>query len=109
VGLAGGSWRAVRLGLIRVGGPGGLGGPQKLVSHPAVGLGVSEPGLAGQAGLVRAVGAGGSAVTLVVGGNLQRGEHGAYFSVGEDDRVVCFRARWSWLGTVAGFQPQDGW
>jgi hypothetical protein len=92
------SWRAARLGLTGVGCPGSLGGLQKLAGHLVVGLGVPEPGLAGQACLVRAVGAGGGPVALVVGGYLQRGEDGAGFGVGEDDRVVCFRAGWSWLG-----------
>ena len=81
--------RAARFGLAGVGGPGDLGGLQHLGGHLVVGLGVAEPGLAGQAGLVRAVGAGGGAVALVVRGYVECGDDGADFGVGEDDRVAA--------------------
>src|ERR1035441_3426286 len=89
--------RAAWLGLSGVGGPGSCGGLQHLGGHLVVGLGVVEPGLAGQTGLVRAVGAGGGAVVLVVGGYVERGDDSADFGAGEDDRVVCVRVGWSWF------------
>src|SRR5690349_3829885 len=78
-------------------GPSGLGGLQHLGGHLVEGLGVPEPGLAGQTGLIRAIGAGGGAVALEVGGYVQRSDDSADFGVGKDDRV-CVRAGWSWLG-----------
>ena len=91
-----GSWRAARLGLSGVSSPGELGCQQHLAGHLVVGFSVAEPGLAGGAGLIRAVGAGGGAVTFVVSGDVQRADEGVDFGVGEDDRVVFFGDGWFW-------------
>ena len=88
--------QALRLGLAVVSGQGDRGDLEHLGGHLVVGLGVAEPGLAGGAGLVRAVGAGGSAPVIVVGGYVERGDDGADFGAGEDDRVVGVRVGWSW-------------
>jgi hypothetical protein len=83
-----GRWQPVRFGLSGVRSPGDLGGLQHLAGHLVVGRGIAEPGLAGHAGLVRAINAVGGAVTLVVSGDVQRADEGVDFGIGEDYRVV---------------------
>jgi hypothetical protein len=67
--MSGADW----LGLAVVSGFGGL---EYVVGQLVVGVGVVEAGLAGGAGLVGAVGAHLGAVAHVVGGDIQRDQHG---------------------------------
>jgi len=65
----------------------------------AVGLGAPEAPLAGAAGPVRTVGAGGSAVAFVVGGLVERGGDDPGFGGREDDgALVCSRSGRPGLG-----------
>jgi len=57
-------------------GRGGSGGPEHADGQLVVGLGVVEAGLAGGAGLVRAVGAQLDLISQVVGGGIEREQDG---------------------------------
>ena len=77
----------------------------------AVGFGAPQAPLAGAAGPVSALGAGGGPVALVVGGFAQRGGDDPGLGGGEDDGVLaCSRSGrrgfglrgWRYLGVVGG-------
>src|ERR1039457_5100896 len=80
------------LGLAVGSGPGGFGGLEHAVGQLVVGLSVVEAGLAGGAGLVGAVGAHLGAVAHVVGGDIQRDQHGLPLAGRDHDRVTAVRA-----------------
>src|SRR5712691_3174284 len=84
-GLAGGQAGAAGFGLVAVSSPGGFGFLQDLCSQMVILLGALQAGLAGQAGLVRAVGAGLGAIALVLGGLVQGGQDRADVPAGEGD------------------------
>lgn len=107
-------------------GGGGLGGLDELGGHLVVGVGGLKPPLAGGAGLVGAVGAGGGSVALVVGSFAQGGQQELDLAGRDDDgawagRLMAghvFFLAWrgragGWMSgaipvPVAGFQPLAG-
>ena len=97
--------RAGRLGLAVVSGRGGFGGLEHAVGHLVVGLGVAEAVVAGGAGLVGAVGAHLGAVALVVGGDIQRDQHGLQVAGRDDDRVPGCPGRAARVPVLAGTVP----
>jgi hypothetical protein len=81
-----------------------LGGLDELSSQVVICLGVLQTQLAGQAGLIRAVGAHLGAVTLVIGGSIQSDQEGLDLAGWDEDGVLGgrfgrrrFRRRRRWL------------
>ena len=96
---------AGRLDLAVVSSRGGFSGLEHAVGHLVVGMRVTEAGLAGWAGLVGAVGAHLGAIAHVIGGDIQRDQHGLQLAGRDENRVpvvLAGRLGCHLRGTVPG-------